>query len=606
MDFNNLRNLDINNLRNLDINNLKNLDITNLKNVDLNKIKDIDLDKIKFIATNIKSKIDSNNQFSITTYTDFLDNIPNFNNMSFVQFNTLKMLYMDIINTSKPIIITLIDANGNTVTKSIPPSTTYPPFLIAVPVSSLPDTSVTTSAAVPVTTQISLLEPMTNVPNRVSSLYKTNNSDLQSKYNLSYVFNSYPILNQGQCGTCWAYSAVTSLSDAFLVTGLAKQNPLLSVTSVLNNLSSECSPGGGMPSDVLAIQKGLKNAFCSNNYNPNQSVSDIQNLINKNTPTCRSNNNNSEYFASYAINVTYPGESINKFANPTNFTPNYIVIKPYQYNNYCNFKLTDLQNMIKRHILNIGPVVCCIGITNTFINSGYYPINNIYVYFENYSYTPNDKTKTHNNSEGDDFVGLHAMSVIGWETITVPGYNNIPCWIIRNSWGTDWGNKGCIYLPMYPYNKHVQIECWDQSKSIPYTSSCMFYDVDSVKLDATNPYPDITCDMIGYNGEKCTISNTPILNLKNQDTDINKDTTTDTTYTTDTTDTAIADTTNIINNTDNTYTDTTDNINLGASASNPESSSSSSSPGMIGGIAGGIIVLIIILYFLLRKNSKGK
>ena len=42
-----------------------------------------------------------------------------------------------------------------------------------------------------------------------------------------------------------------------------------------------------------------------------------------------------------------------------------------------------------------------------------------------------------------DFEGYHAVSIIGWDQTTRPG-----CWICKNSWGTDWGERGFFKIVM--------------------------------------------------------------------------------------------------------------------------------------------------------------
>ena len=539
----------------------------------------------------ITSIIDAAQKLSISTYINFLQTIPNFKTLTPSQLNILQSLYMNIIAKAKPITLNIIDKNGNSVTRTIPPSSTYPPFFNQTKVPTI----VTTSS----------IENMTSLPTRISNLYRIDNSDLPSKYNLTQVFNTYPIMNQGQCGTCWAYSTVTSLSDAFLVTGLATQNPLLSITNVLGQLNSQCSPGGGAPSTVLSIGKGLKNTFCTNNYNPKASINSIQSTINNLSTNCMSNDNGSMYYASYAINVIYKGPSTANMTNPTTFTPN------YPYLNYNNFALIDLQNMIKRHIKTIGPIVCTIGITTTFCESGFYPIDNKCIYFEDYSYTPNDSSQTHNKIGSLDFIGLHAMSVVGWENVTVSGRTNVPCWIIRNSWGIEWGNNGYIYLPMYPYNKDVQIECWDETKSSPYTSSCMFYDTDRITFDQTTPYPEITCAMTGYDSASiCTISNKPVLNIGDQQQSVVIDSVSLTTKqkqideVTLSVDQPNVDQPNVdqASATQPSIYQSVNNITNENVTDLNKSSSSSSNGAIIGGAIGGIIIIIIII--ILVNNSK--
>lgn len=55
-------------------------------------------------------------------------------------------------------------------------------------------------------------------------------------------------------------------------------------------------------------------------------------------------------------------------------------------------------------------------------------------------------------------------SVLGGHAILVVGYTNIksqPYWIVRNSWGTDWGDKGYFYMPQsYLLNTKLSSDFW--------------------------------------------------------------------------------------------------------------------------------------------------
>jgi C1A family cysteine protease len=45
-------------------------------------------------------------------------------------------------------------------------------------------------------------------------------------------------------------------------------------------------------------------------------------------------------------------------------------------------------------------------------------------------------------SFGEQAVGGHAVLVVGYKTV-----NGDPYWIVRNSWGSGWGDAGCFYMP---------------------------------------------------------------------------------------------------------------------------------------------------------------
>jgi len=53
----------------------------------------------------------------------------------------------------------------------------------------------------------------------------------------------------------------------------------------------------------------------------------------------------------------------------------------------------------------------------------------------------------------------HAICIVGWID---------DCWIVRNSWGAEWGDQGYCYMPM----SHPITECWGfipKISTLPYT-----------------------------------------------------------------------------------------------------------------------------------------
>ncbi|MBU2703421.1 C1A family cysteine protease [Sporomusaceae bacterium BoRhaA] len=57
------------------------------------------------------------------------------------------------------------------------------------------------------------------------------------------------------------------------------------------------------------------------------------------------------------------------------------------------------------------------------------------------------------NKNTEKYLGGHAVLVVGYD-------DNKKQLIVRNSWGTDWGDKGYFYLPYDYYTKGYVSDCW--------------------------------------------------------------------------------------------------------------------------------------------------
>ncbi|MEH7210069.1 C1 family peptidase [Priestia megaterium] len=56
---------------------------------------------------------------------------------------------------------------------------------------------------------------------------------------------------------------------------------------------------------------------------------------------------------------------------------------------------------------------------------------------------------------GEQELGGHAVLVVGYKQI-----NGKLHFIIRNSWGTDWGDKGYCYMPVEFFDKGIVVDMW--------------------------------------------------------------------------------------------------------------------------------------------------
>jgi len=221
------------------------------------------------------------------------------------------------------------------------------------------------------------------------------------------------VQNQGTCGACWAVSSATALGDQW---GIASEKPavLLAANNITNCTDSEDCNQGGNPADAgaTAARDGLVEDKCwpySSDCNcptqtPGQPVNPQCTAIKAGCP--RWYTQASSIRAGFVVkaNVSVP-QSVSDIDVPATF------------------------ELIKQTVYKSGPMVTGFKVPSDFMSD------------------PNMSNPSYifRSSAGDE-VGLHAVVITGW------GYDNAGklYWVIRNSWGTDWGNNG--YFNVYAYD----------------------------------------------------------------------------------------------------------------------------------------------------------
>jgi len=197
--------------------------------------------------------------------------------------------------------------------------------------------------------------------------------------NCSAMFNP---LDQGQCGSCWAFGCVKSLSQRFCVATNASFNLELSEQQMVScNLDGAEACGGGDPITAFryAAMYGLPLSTCV----PYVSGKDGS------VPSCTSQCNDGEKWKVYSASG-------------------------------LSFRWHLTLAGIMESIYTQGPVEACFQVYQDFMNYK----SGVYHYVSG------------------DHLGGHCVVIVGWGTTP----QGVDYWIVQNSWSKSWGMDGFFWI----------------------------------------------------------------------------------------------------------------------------------------------------------------
>ena len=261
------------------------------------------------------------------------------------------------------------------------------------------------------------------------------------------------VYSQGMCGSCWAISVATCLSDVFVVQkGI--DNPGLSPTYMLSCMPQSKCDGGDPNVAVEDIQKnGIGTVECTDENwcapftacGGNTTQPFDPRTINTLIPKC-AGGCSKKYYVEEARLLCVQPDVKNFSALERDIVQEYFS-KVDQAVSGLGYK--EVQALIKQHIYTKGPVIGGFHVFNNFFRDDFAETNQIYIETQAYRGVPGVDYDDVDKS----WEGSHAVVIVGWGREKVND-ENVDYWIARNSWGIVWGTEGYFKIAMYGTGKY--------------------------------------------------------------------------------------------------------------------------------------------------------
>jgi len=217
-----------------------------------------------------------------------------------------------------------------------------------------------------------------------------------------------PVKNQGQCGSCWAFSTAETVESAYYLSKVGADVPILfSPQQVASCVTTMDGCGGGDTAVAFSYLQGEKYGLAPASFwEYAQGLTPANTCSTKAcTQKCKSHDLKTTVTDAFYIG---PSAHVKSFAYAT----------PTCTGGCASQDLAKLASSLA----NSGPVSVC-------VNAGVWD-----------DYTGGVMTaKACGGFAYDDLD--HCVQLVGFNTTAAKPY-----WIVRNSWATSWGEEGYVYL----------------------------------------------------------------------------------------------------------------------------------------------------------------
>ena len=270
----------------------------------------------------------------------------------------------------------------------------------------------------------------------------TSSIPLPKEFNGKEIWKDFlvPAKNQAKCGSCWAFSTSSTLSDRFNIQSEGRLYIDLSATQmVLCNFQGKefdvKHPEIDTDAESVLNTVSLKEGACQGNtlFDAWRYLTVVGTVLDSCVSYDKSLNSTFEFnsISNYekdnmlplCLNVTGRLGDMCSDVEYNTFTGVEIGTPARKFRSIRFYSLPNNEDVIKQEIYKYGPVTTGMDVYSSF-----------------YMFDPKTEVYEHDPAE-TNVVGGHAVEICGWLE-----KNGVPCWIIKNSWGSEWGIDGYFYM----------------------------------------------------------------------------------------------------------------------------------------------------------------